>query len=79
MQKYGDNSPVDVYRGEQAAVINNFIKKFGKSISEFSDDERAQLDHDLAAVAPEPEPVVEEKPAPKPKAKAAPKKDTDGD
>lgn len=53
LKKYGDASKAEVFRGDKAAVVNEHLKKVGKSLEDFSDDERKDLHKDLDAVAEE--------------------------
>ena len=51
MQKFGDTEKVEILRGEQATVLNDHMKKTGKfKVSDFSKDEKAELQRDLEAV-----------------------------
>lgn len=50
MRKTGDASKIDVaYFGEEAGIVNRHLSKTGKSVTEFSADEKEALDRDLKA------------------------------
>lgn len=50
MQKYGTSEPLEVFRGEEAAVVNSHMRKTGKAVSDFDKKELSELKKDLAGV-----------------------------
>jgi hypothetical protein len=50
MRKTGDAEKIDVaYFGEEAGIVNEHLSKTGKSVSDFSAEEKEALDKDLQA------------------------------
>lgn len=50
MRKTGDASKIDVaYFGEEAGIVNTHLQRVGKSVSDFSADEKKALQEDLQA------------------------------
>lgn len=50
MKKYTQSEgKVEVLRGEEADTLLKHTRKLGKSVSDFSEDEKASLDTDLQA------------------------------
>lgn len=48
MRKTGDASKIDVaYFGEEATIVNEHLRKVGKSVSDFSADEKKALNKEL--------------------------------
>jgi hypothetical protein len=47
MEKYGDAAPAEIFTGKQAAVVNDHLRRHGKALSDFTEDERKALDVDL--------------------------------
>ena len=50
IKKYGDAERADVFRGKEATVVNQHIKKLGKAVSDFSEEELNALNKDLEEV-----------------------------
>jgi len=47
MKKYTSPEKVEVFYGEEAAVVNRHLKRVGKAISDFSEEEKEALSADL--------------------------------
>jgi len=60
MKKTGDAVPAQVFTGEEAVVLNEHLQKRGKALSDFTDNQREELDRDLEAVRVEQTPPEEE-------------------
>ncbi len=58
MKKYTSPEKIVVFYGEEAVVVNRHLKRVGKAISDFSDEEKEALSADLEKVRPS-----EDKPA----------------
>jgi hypothetical protein len=50
IQKIGDAQPASVFTGKEATVVSEHIQRLGKSVSDFSNEEKSALDSDLEAV-----------------------------
>lgn len=50
IQKYGQNEPAEVFRGREAAVVNDHMQRVGKAVSEFDENELDSLNNDLESV-----------------------------
>jgi hypothetical protein len=50
MKKTGDAVPAEVFTGEEAVVLNTHLQKRGKALSDFTDNQRDELEADLAKV-----------------------------
>jgi hypothetical protein len=53
LQKFGDAESAEVFRGEEAKVVNDALAKTGKAVSEFDENELATLRAQLDAVREE--------------------------
>lgn len=50
IQKFGDVEKLEVLRGEEAQVLNDHMTRTGKyAVSDFTEDEKESLAHDLEA------------------------------
>lgn len=50
MRKTGDSQKIEVaYFGEEAPIVNAHLQRVGKSVSDFSAEEREALESDLQA------------------------------
>jgi hypothetical protein len=63
LKKYGDNQEAEVFRGEEATVVNKHIAKTGKAVSDFDTKELDALQDELEQVRAESQSNVENKPA----------------
>lgn len=50
MKKYTSPEKLEVFHGEEAVVLNRHLKRTGKAVSEFSDEERESFLSDLETV-----------------------------
>ncbi len=50
MKKYTSPEKVEVFYGDEAAVVNKHLKRVGKAVSDFSDEEKEALSADLEKV-----------------------------
>jgi len=50
MKKYTTPEKAEVFYGEEAAVVNRHLKRVGKAVSDFSDEEKEALSNDLEKV-----------------------------
>lgn len=55
MKKYTSPEKIEVFYGEEAAVVNKHLAKLGKAVSDFTDEEKEALQADLEAVRVEEE------------------------
>jgi hypothetical protein len=54
MKKYGTSESLEVLHGQEAQVLNDHMTKTGKrKVSDFSDDERENLEKELQSVRDE--------------------------
>lgn len=51
MKKYGQNEPLEVFRGKEAAVVNDHMQKVGKAVSDFDSEQLDALRADLQSVS----------------------------
>ena len=50
LQKFGDSSPAEVFRGKEASVVNRHMRRLGKAVSDFDQSEKDQLQAELEEV-----------------------------
>jgi hypothetical protein len=51
LKKYAQGEgELEVFRGEEAVVVNEHVSKTGKTLADFSDEERESLHKDLDSV-----------------------------
>lgn len=50
MKKYTSPEKVEVFAGQEAAVVNRHLKRTGKAMSNFTEEELADLQSELESV-----------------------------
>ena len=50
MKKYTSPEKMEVFHGEEAVVLNKHLKRTGKAVSDFSEEELADFNSDLEKV-----------------------------
>ena len=71
MRKYAQGEgELEIFRGEEAQVVNKHMSKLGKTVADFNDAERQDLHTDLDALKPEEVAPRADKPKVKPLAKS---------
>jgi hypothetical protein len=54
MKKYAQGEgELEVFRGEEAVVVNQHMSKLGRAVSDFTDAEKIDLQSDLDALKPQ--------------------------
>lgn len=68
LKKYGDNEQAEIFVGREAEVVNRHLQRVAKPVSEFSDEEKQELQADLEKVRADSAPQdSEQEPAPQQK------------
>ena len=60
MKKTGEAVPAEVFTGEEAVVLNEHLQKRGKALSDFTENQREELEADLEATRSKSEEAAEE-------------------
>lgn len=72
IKKYGERESFEVFKGLEAEVVNQHLRKTGKAVSEFDEGELAALNADLETVRPTEE-ATQASPTKEPRVKSSDK------